>query len=44
MATGRTAADDNNDNDDEDEIGAELDRNKVVSATLLYAKELESIV
>ncbi|GAA5957350.1 hypothetical protein JCM3765_000432 [Sporobolomyces pararoseus] len=30
--------------EEEEEIGAELDRNKVVSATLLYAKELESIV
>ncbi|GAA5873621.1 hypothetical protein JCM16303_001182 [Sporobolomyces ruberrimus] len=29
---------------EEEEIGGELDRNKVVSATLLYAKELESIV
>jgi hypothetical protein len=30
--------------EEEEEIGGELDRNKVVSATLLYAKELESIV
>ncbi|GAA6007922.1 hypothetical protein JCM11491_006540 [Sporobolomyces phaffii] len=36
MATGGSAG--------EEEIGGELDRNKVVSATLLYAKELESIV
>ncbi|GAA5894979.1 proteasome regulatory particle lid subunit RPN12 [Sporobolomyces salmoneus] len=42
MATGGTPA--GTSGEEEEEIGAELDRNKVVSATLLYAKELESIV
>ncbi|GAA5978972.1 hypothetical protein JCM5350_004193 [Sporobolomyces pararoseus] len=42
MATGTAIGD--GQQEEEEEIGAELDRNKVVSATLLYAKELESIV